>query len=101
MKHGDDEKYGNDKEVRDLEILHSDEEKSEDSEEEEDEDVDEKDDQEGKEESQDHRSDDGPRRSMRTRAAPINLVPNMKGQSYAMKKINIKVKRGIKKELKI
>ena len=83
--------------MRDLEI-HSNEEKLKDSEEEEDEDVDEKDDQE---ESQDHRSDDGPRRSARTRAAPINLVPNMKGQSYTMKKINIKVKRGIKKELKI
>ena len=107
--HQEDVKYGDGEEVRDLEILHSDEDKSEDSEEEEDEEVDANNDesqdrrnnQDDKDESQDRRSDDGPRRSTRTRAAPINLVPNMKGQSYAMKKINIKVKRDIKKELKI
>ena len=94
-------KYGDGKEVRDLEILHSDEDKSEDSEEEEDEDVYGKDDQDNKDESQDHRSDDGPRRSTKTTVAPTNLVLRIKGQSYAMKKINIKVKRGIKKELMI
>ena len=77
--------------MRDLENLHSNEDESEDSEEEEDEDVDEKENQNNKDKSQDRRSDDGPRRSTRTRAAPINLVPNMKGLSYAMKKINIKV----------
>ena len=87
--------------MREIEIQHSNEDKSEDSEEEEDEDVDENGDQEDKEESQDQRIDDRLRRSTRTMVAPINLVPNMKGQSYAIKKINIKVKRGIKKELKI
>ena len=43
--HQEDVKYGDGKEVRDLEILHSDEDESEDSEGEEDEDVDEKDNQ--------------------------------------------------------
>ena len=33
--------------------------------------------------------------------APTNLVPNMKGQSYDMKKINMRKKQGIKKELKM
>ena len=47
--HQEDVKYGDGTEVRDLEILHSNEDKSEDSEEEDDQDVDEKDDQKTKE----------------------------------------------------
>ena len=43
----------------------------------------------------------GPRRSTRTREPPERLNPNMTGQSYATKKMNVKVKRKIKKDIKL
>ena len=43
----------------------------------------------------------GPRRSTRTRKFPERLNPNMTGQSYATKKMNIKMKRKMKKDIKL
>ena len=43
----------------------------------------------------------GPRRSTRTRDPPERLNPNMTGQSYATEKMNVKVKRKMKKDIKL
>ena len=53
--------------------------------------------------SEDSEEDDdpGPRRSVRIREPPERLNPNMTGQSYATKKMNVKVKRKMKKDIKL
>ena len=45
--------------------------------------------------------DDGPRRSKRSREPPERLNPTMTGQSYAIRKMNIEMKRKMKKDIKI
>ena len=45
--------------------------------------------------------DPGPWRSVRIREPPERLNPNMTGQSYATKKMNVKVKRKMKKDIKL
>ena len=45
--------------------------------------------------------DTGPRRSTRTREPPERLNPNMTGQSYATKKMNIKMMRKMKIDIKL
>ena len=42
-------------------------------------------------EKSDDNEKDGPRRSKRSRKPPENLIPNMKGQSYAIRKVNIDI----------
>ena len=55
---------------------------------------------ESSEESEEE-EDTGPRRSVRFRGPPERLNPNMTGQSYATKKMNIKMKRKMKKDIKL
>ena len=43
----------------------------------------------------------GPRRSTRTREPPERFNPNMTGQSYATKKMNIKMKHKMKKDINL
>ena len=44
---------------------------------------------------------DGPRRSKRSREPPERLNPTMMGQSYAIRKKNIEIKRKMKKDIKM
>ena len=44
---------------------------------------------------------DGPRRSKRSRESPERLNPTMKGQSNAIRKIHIDMKRKMKKDIKM
>ena len=48
-------------------------------------------------EKSDDKEDDGPRRSKRSREPPERLHPTITGQSYAIKKTNIEMKRKINK----
>ena len=55
---------------------------------------------EGSDESEEDK-DNEPRRSVRIREPPERLNPSMTGQSYATKKMNIKMKRRLKKDIKL
>ena len=52
-------------------------------------------------EKSDDSESDGPRRSKRSRKPPEKLNPTMKGQSYAIRKINVDMKRKMKKDIKM
>ena len=52
-------------------------------------------------EKSDDEEDDGPRRSKRSREPPERLNPTMTGQSYAIRKMNIEMKRKMKKDIKM
>ena len=52
-------------------------------------------------EKSDDSEKDGPRGSTRTREPPERLNPTMTGQSYAIRKKNIEIKRKMKKDIKM
>ena len=52
-------------------------------------------------EKSDDNEKDGPRRSKRPREPPERLNPTMKGQSYGIRKMNIDMKRKMKKDIKM
>ena len=52
-------------------------------------------------EKSDDKEDDGPRRSKRSREPPERLNPTMTGQSYAIRKKNIEMKRKMKKDIRM
>ena len=52
-------------------------------------------------EKSDDEEDDGPRRSKRSREPPERFNPTMTGQSYAIRKKNIEMKRKMKKDIKM
>ena len=52
-------------------------------------------------EKSDDSEKDGPRRSKRSREPPERLNPTTTGQSYAIRKMNIEMKRKMKKDIKM
>ena len=52
-------------------------------------------------EKSDDNEKDGPRRSKRSREPPERLNPTMTGQSYAIRKMNIDMKRKMEKDIKM
>ena len=52
-------------------------------------------------EKSDDNEKDGPRRSKRSREPPERSNPTMTGQSYAIRKKNIEIKRKMKKDIKM